>query len=172
MRELWWFIHIFGISLWFGVTTAVLLMWPSKQSLRNASTQSEVFVRIQTLVSMLTKSSHMGAGLTALGGVVLSFMVHPKSDLASLWLTSMQGLGVAAFIISTLVMTRKGKRLVKQIGPQRIEDRELQVQTANTNSLAIDEQFLGAASGYRGWLWSVFILLLVCLFMAAFKLTF
>lgn len=148
MRELLWFIHIAGICLWFGSTTGVLLVWPSRKSLVNTSRSG---VDIRTLTALLTRTGHIGAGFTALGGTILSFLVQPKSELGSVWLAGMQGLGVVAFFISMFVLTRLGKRILRA---QPVSDEELRV-----------------ALRYHVWLFVVFVILLTCLVLAAFQPT-
>ena len=113
-------------------------------------------VDTRTLVILITRVSHTGAGLAALGGVALSFVIRPKTELGAFWLVSMQGLGAIAFFLSVIVLTRIGKRLVRH-------------DAASVEENQADEQHQADLARYRGWLGAVFILLLVCLFMAAFK---
>lgn len=145
VSDLLWLIHLVGICLWFGSATAALVVWPTPKSLRRRPTNS---VDIRTLIVLLTRAGHVGAGLTALGGTLLSLYVQPKSDLGEFWLTGMQGLGVVAFIVSIFVLTRLGKRIVQ------------------------DELTSGDAEltqRYRVWLLVVFWILLISLVLAAFK---
>lgn len=146
MKDFWWFIHIVGISIWFGVITAGLLVFPSRKSLIN---QIPSQLDIRTLVLLLTRMSNIGAGLTAIGGTFLSLLIQPKSELSAFWLTTMQGLGVIAFFLSVIVLTRSGKRLLR------------------FNSFSVDA--LNYLQRYRIWLFVVFILLLISFIMAAFK---
>ncbi len=101
------------------------------------------------MVRVVTRASHLGAGLAAIGGTLLSLLVRPKSELGSFWLATMQGLGVVAFIISVFVLTRLGKRLPEA-------DR------MGTNH---------GSSRYYFWLVIVFVLLLMCLVLGAFRPT-
>ncbi|WDL98337.1 hypothetical protein [Alicyclobacillus sp. ALC3] len=144
MKELLWFIHIAGICLWFGSTTGVLLVWPARNVSRSAAD-------VRTLIPLLTRTSHIGAGFTALGGTILSFLVQPKSELGAFWLAGMQGLGVVAFFISVIVLTRLGKRILR------------------AEPVSAEEQQV--ALRYRVWLFIAFVILLVCLVLAAFKPT-
>lgn len=147
MHHFLWLVHIFGVSLWLGASSAVLLVWPARKPAEGTSTRQ---LDVRTLVTLYTRTGHIGAGLTALAGVTLSFMEQPKSQLGTLWITSMQGLGAIAFIISVIVMTRVGKRII------RADD-----------SIAMNI----ACSRYRAWLALTVLLLLICLVMAAFKPT-
>ncbi len=144
MQNFWWLIHILGISLWLGVTAGVLIVWPSRKAL---TAPSSTPLNVRTLVALMTSVGHIGAGLTALAGVVLSFMEQPKSELSTVWLETMQGLGAIAFILSVIVLTRVGKRLIR----------------SEASSVA------ATAGRYRLWLSIVVVLLLICLIMAAFK---
>ncbi len=101
------------------------------------------------MVRVVTRTSHLGAGLAAIGGTLLSLLVRPKSELGSFWLATMQGLGVVAFIISVFVLTRLGKQLP-----------EADRMGANHGS-----------SRYYFGLVIVFILLLMCLVLGAFRPT-
>lgn len=148
MNEFWWFIHILGSSLWLGTTTAVLLAWPYKHPLTKTSHQVS---DIRTLIGLMNRGSHTGAGLAALGGTVLSFYVHPKSELAAFWLVTMQGLGVIAFVLSVIVSTRLGKRLIQSLSTD-----------AAIGDHALYHRYL------RLLIWT-FVLLFICLIMAAFK---
>ncbi|QSO46836.1 hypothetical protein [Alicyclobacillus mengziensis] len=149
MYHFWWLIHVCGIALWFGGIATGVLMWPSKKSF---VPQERDTVDVRTMVRVITRTSHLGAGLTAVGGLLLSLLVQPKSVLGSLWLTTMQGLGVVAFIVSVFVLTRMGKRLL-----QHADHAEM--------NAAVTHQF----RIYYAWLVIVFILLLVSLIMGAFK---
>lgn len=149
MYHFWWLIHVCGIALWFGGITTGVLMWPSKKSYVS---QQRDTVDVRTMVFVITRTSHLGAGLTAVAGVLLSLLVQPKSVLGSVWLTTMQGLGAVAFIVSVFVLTRLGKQLLKQ------------ADHAETNA-AVTHQF----RIYYVWIVVVFILLLVSLIMGAFK---
>lgn len=148
MTNVLWLIHIFGLCLWVGPVTGGLIVWPSKRQLLN---ETSISMDLRTVVRMITRTGHIGAGLTALAGAVYSFYVQPKSDLGSLWLTTMQGVGVIAFVFFVIVMTRIAKRL-----------RQLE---------RTEPQFVADAHRYRVWLIVVFILLFICLVMAAFKPT-
>lgn len=149
MHHFLWFVHILGVVLWLGVSAGLLIVWPSCASLRASLEEpSNRRLDLRTLITLHTRTGHIGAGLTAVAGVTLSFMEQPKSELGTLWLTSMQGLGAVAFIISVIIVARTGKRIV----------------------LADESAAIIAAAGhFRLWLTLTVLLLLICLLMAAFK---
>ncbi len=97
------------------------------------------------------KTGYFGAGLTAVGGTGTAFLIQPKSLLGTYWLTSMQGIGVVAFVITVLVMPRLGKKLL--LNP-------LHLNSSPSIRLILH---------YRRWLQVVSLLLLVNIFIAAFK---
>lgn len=149
MHQLWWFLHIVGISLWFGTALAALVAWPKPKEGLNPDERTAALV----LVPFLTRSGVLGALFTALGGAGLSLTVHPKSELGALWLTSMQGIGVVAFVMSIWVLPRIARRIGNGDGRDALPSR------------------LETLGLYRILITVVFFLLLLCLVAAAFKPT-
>lgn len=148
MTDFWWFVHIVGISLWLGSTVGGVLLWPRSNQGSDGEAQFHRIIAIR----LVTRVGHMGAGLTAIGGTVLSFLVEPKSKLAEPWLMTMQGAGVIAFVLSVMILTRIGKRIRRA-----------------TEEKPASPQLIKRARWYLRGLIGVLILLLLCLLLAAFK---
>lgn len=146
MKAVWWLVHIVGIALWFGVTTAALLVWSSIKSVREENGSSII---LSTLISILNRTGRLGALLTALGGTALSFMVQPKSKLGLFWLTVMQGFGVIAFFLTILLLRRYGQRIEQSIRAGQSVEQDVKK--------------------YHFSLIGVFLLLFISLCMAALK---
>ncbi len=155
LRDLLWFIHLLGIALWLGPTTGgLLLLWPNGRQRdqgrdRKRDRKPPARIDVRTCVVLLTRTTHIGAGLAALGGTGLSLIEQPKSNLGLFWLASMQGFGVIAFVLSVFVLTRIGKKITRMEPNSEAERRVVRA--------------------YRNWLSVVWLLLMLSLILAAFK---
>ncbi len=146
-KALFWLIHILGLTLWLGSSLSALLIWPHPQSQEK---KQNVIAIVHTLRSLVARGSFFGGLLVAISGTSLSLILQPKSELASLWLTTMQGLGVIAFILAFFVLPRVERTIFVQESPPRNE-------------------FDRAQKKYRNLVRIIVLLLLLCLLMAAFK---
>jgi uncharacterized membrane protein len=149
-NALLWFLHILGIALWLGSSIAALLVWPHPA---DKEARKDWVILIHSLRRLISRASLYGGLLVAISGTSLSLIVQPKSELATVWLTTMQGLGVVAFILALFVLPRI--------------DRSLFLQDACASSDAFDR----AQKRYHRTLVVIVLLLLLCLLMAAFKPT-
>jgi Trk-type K+ transport system membrane component len=160
MHHFWWLFHIIGICFWLGGTATVALAWSRAQKAattanraNSLSTRLGADGGLPLLIRLANQSGHIGAGLTAITGTVLSFLVEPKIKLAYVWLTYMQGMGVVVFVFSVFVLTRRGKQLLRHL---------------NTETASVEET-VRLATIYHRWLWTIVLLLLSILVFAAFK---
>ncbi|MCY0887751.1 MAG: hypothetical protein OWQ59_04760 [Alicyclobacillaceae bacterium] len=160
MHHFWWLLHILGICFWLGGTATVALAWSRAQKAvttpkgaDSRSTRLSSANELPLLIRLANQSGHLGAGLTAITGTVLSFLVEPKIKLAYVWLTYMQGMGVVVFVFSVFVLTRRGKQLMQHL----------------TTETASVEETARLATIYHRWLWTIVLLLLSILVFAAFK---
>lgn len=151
MRALWYFIHIFGYSLWIGGALAAMALGVASR--REAPDRLAQVVRLQgTLYRALIGP---GALASTVSGFVLTLQLYNQATAVGLshWLMAMQGLGLIAALIVFLVSLPTSSRLlrVEPTGPSAAAfhglRKRLVIASMTAGTLAL--LALVAGAGYR-----------------------
>lgn len=107
MYHLFWFLHIFGIVLWFGslLTVGFLLMTMRRKP------ESEKFHILPSVVRGVTRLSHIGAAFLLIGGIPMLFMIR-HTKMAEFWVQYMAGLGIIIVLLSMFMLSAVSKDMV------------------------------------------------------------
>jgi hypothetical protein len=108
LKHLFWFLHLFGLSIWMGsfVAMAICLV-----SLRKVNIGTEVMQLFNKAQRAITIVGNTGAVIMLIsGGVLLSL-----SDSRPLWVVLMTQIGGLTIIFSIIAVTLQSRRLSKRL---------------------------------------------------------
>lgn len=146
LMHLFWFIHLFGIVMWFGglVTGGLLLIYIRRE------VQGDVAQGIPLILRFVTRIVRIGAVFLLVGGISMLFLIsHAK--LSSVWVQYMFGVGLLV-VLTSLFMPSSGR------------------QTKSTDKGSSMAEVDSAVQSYSRWLYPIFVVALSVLTVVSFKL--
>ena len=111
MRHLWLIVHLFGFTMWLGGGLAAMVV--------GIASRREPRDRLSTAMRMLAAIYQAlvlpGSLLAVVSGLVLSLLMYGGPTVAGVshWLMAMQGLGLAAAVVTLVVLVPGAGKLVR-----------------------------------------------------------
>lgn len=111
MRHLWLIVHLFGFTMWLGGGLAAMVI--------GITSRREPRDRLSTAMRMLAAIYQAlvlpGSLLAVVSGLVLSLLMYGGPTVAGVshWLMAMQGLGLAAAVVTLVVLVPGAGKLVR-----------------------------------------------------------